>query len=323
MVNIFSKSNDRTTDEVIEYLRYFSSSEIQRVQGDNEYSNLRILISNESDSVKLNDTQNKEYNVKRNTGWLRRGVLSFNIPIDLESFSMPIKEHIIQEVSFIKEYIYSYSLKLGNFHREINNNRLINILIAKECGFKVPNTMVTTSKADLLSFIEKHSSIVAKPIHNGHLSFKHDNIKYDRKGTQILDYDFISKLESRFSPSLFQEYIDKDIELRVFYLKGKFFPMAIFSQLDEKTKYDYRNYNKIKPNRDVPFKLNLEIENKISEFMKKSALETGSIDIILTPNGEYYFLEVNPTGQFGWVSVDCNYYIEREIALNLINNEIR
>ena len=97
--------------------------------------------------------------------------------------------------------------------------------------------------------------------------------------------------------------------------------MAIFSQLDEMTRYDYRNYNRIKPNRDVPFKLNLEIENKLSEFMKRSDLETGSIDIILTPQGEYYFLEVNPTGQFGWVSVDCNYYIEREIALNLINNE--
>jgi ATP-GRASP peptide maturase of grasp-with-spasm system len=323
MVNIFSNSEDSTTDDVIEYLRYFSSIEIQRVHDYSEYSGLTISINNEGDSVELNDTQNKEYNVKQNAGWLRRGVLSFNIPINLESFNTRIKTHITQELSYLREFIYSYSLKIGNFQKEINNNRLTNILVAKECGLKIPDTIVTSSRVDLLSFVKKHTLIITKPIHNGHLSFEHDNIKYHCKGITLLDYKFVSNLETRFCPSLFQEYIEKDMELRIFYLNGKFFPMAIFSQLDEMTRYDYRNYNKVKPNRDVPFKLNLEIENKLSEFMKRVGLETGSIDIILTPQGEYYFLEVNPTGQFGWVSVDCNYYIEREIALNLINNGTR
>ncbi len=41
--------------------------------------------------------------------------------------------------------------------------------------------------------------------------------------------------------------------------------------------------------------------------------------MILTPEGKYVFLEINPEGQFGMVSHPCNYYLERELALTFIN----
>ena len=54
--------------------------------------------------------------------------------------------------------------------------------------------------------------------------------------------------------------------------------------------------------------------------MKKSNLDTGSIDIVVTKKEEYVFLEVNPVGQFGWVSSNCNYYLEEKVANYLMNN---
>ena len=36
--------------------------------------------------------------------------------------------------------------------------------------------------------------------------------------------------------------------------------------------------------------------------------------MIVTPTNEYVFLEVNPVGQFNFVSELCNYYIEKNIA---------
>jgi len=48
--------------------------------------------------------------------------------------------------------------------------------------------------------------------------------------------------------------------------------------------------------------------------MKKINLDNGSIDIIVDNNGKYYFLEINPVGQFGMVSIPCNYYLEKKIA---------
>ncbi|MDM1050110.1 hypothetical protein [Sphingobacterium hotanense] len=49
--------------------------------------------------------------------------------------------------------------------------------------------------------------------------------------------------------------------------------------------------------------------------MKGLGFNTGSIDLILTPDGDYVFLEINPEGQFGMVSHPCNYFLEREMAI--------
>ena len=46
-------------------------------------------------------------------------------------------------------------------------------------------------------------------------------------------------------------------------------------------------------------------------------LETGSLDLVKTIDGRLVFLEVNPVGQFGMVSIPCNYHLERNIAAAL------
>ncbi|MDO9254630.1 MAG: hypothetical protein Q7U54_03885 [Bacteroidales bacterium] len=48
--------------------------------------------------------------------------------------------------------------------------------------------------------------------------------------------------------------------------------------------------------------------------MKKLKLNMGSIDIIKSIEGKYYFLEINPVGQYDFVSFHCNYNIHMEIA---------
>lgn len=53
--------------------------------------------------------------------------------------------------------------------------------------------------------------------------------------------------------------------------------------------------------------------------MRIISLETGSIDLILTKDGLFIFLEVNPVGQFGMTSYPCNYYLEKLIAMELKN----
>lgn len=99
--------------------------------------------------------------------------------------------------------------------------------------------------------------------------------------------------------------------------------MAIFSQLDDKTKLDFRNYNEENPNRNVPFKLPHEVENKLRNLFEQLDLNTGSIDLILTPKNDFVFLEINPVGQFGMTSYPCNYYLEKKIAKYLIKNDIQ
>ena len=53
--------------------------------------------------------------------------------------------------------------------------------------------------------------------------------------------------------------------------------------------------------------------------MKHIGLNTGSIDMIKSVDGNYYFLEVNPSGQFGMTSFPCNYNLHEKVADYLIN----
>jgi D-alanine-D-alanine ligase-like ATP-grasp enzyme len=60
------------------------------------------------------------------------------------------------------------------------------------------------------------------------------------------------------------------------------------------------------------------LQEQLKTLMNKNRLDSGSFDIILTPESEYIFLEVNPIGQFQWLSRNCNYFLEKEIAELLI-----
>lgn len=66
-------------------------------------------------------------------------------------------------------------------------------------------------------------------------------------------------------------------------------------------------------------KLPMVIETKISQFMNYLNLNIGCIDMILDKENKYYFLEVNPVGQFDQESHQCNYNLYKVIADELTN----
>lgn len=114
-----------------------------------------------------------------------------------------------------------------------------------------------------------------------------------------------------FFPSLLQEFIPTKYEVRSFILGDEIYSMAIIKQESAPEEVLKRHRNSA---RYLPYSLPTRIKNKVLEFMKLKKLNTGSIDLLVDNQGEYFFLEVNPVGQFGWVSYHCNYQIEKKIA---------
>lgn len=189
---------------------------------------------------------------------------------------------------------------------------------ASKAGLNTPKTLLTSDKLKLTDFFNKNNnSLITKSIGEAR------QIIYRDKEFTVATHSVknMECLPAKFSPSLFQEYIDKEIEIRTFYLDKKCYSMAIFSQNNEKTKLDFRNYDQENPNRFVPYKLPETTEKQIVQFMTDIDLNTGSVDLIKSSkNGEYYFLEVNPFGQFGMTSKPCNYSLHKKVANFLIEN---
>jgi ATP-GRASP peptide maturase of grasp-with-spasm system len=203
---------------------------------------------------------------------------------------------------------------------EISVSKLKVLGVAKALGFNIPETLVTSSKARLLDFLVE-GRVICKPLTNvAHVYSDLDGVSY-KMLTKEIKKDFLEDYSNEIisTSQMFQRMIDKDIEIRAFYLDEKIYSMAIFSQDDATTSVDFRNYNSKHPNRNVPYRLPDSVHNMIVKLFSKLKLSTGSVDLIKNTKGEYYFLEVNPVGQFLMVSDPCNYFLDKKVANYLIS----
>jgi glutathione synthase/RimK-type ligase-like ATP-grasp enzyme len=64
-----------------------------------------------------------------------------------------------------------------------------------------------------------------------------------------------------------------------------------------------------------------EVVSCIKAFMGKFGLLFGSLDFILTPSGEYVFLEINPVGEWGMLEKDLDLPIASAIADALLQRK--
>jgi len=100
-------------------------------------------------------------------------------------------------------------------------------------------------------------------------------------------------------PGFFQPRITKAYELRVTVIGQQLFAIKLHSQEDPTMALDWRP--QAREMRMSPFQLPPEIERRCRALMDRLGLVFGCMDFIVTPEGEYVFLEVNEMGQFLWV----------------------
>lgn len=314
MILIFSDYNDPSTNDVINWLSFFQKDYF-RINTKDYFNLLSFSLSNEKGinwSIEINGKIIDYNNIS--FVWYRRGKLSLK-DSKLNLILHPeVKQYLQKEIEVIEEnIIYSLIKKqiIGNFTGTIN--KLNVLLIAQSIGLKIPSSSIVSSK-ERVQELEQEYSLISKPIFEiipfRDLANKHIISAY----TNNLQS---SDIDDSFFYSLVQNKIEKDFEIRSFFVNNTFYSSAILSQVNTKTKLDFRNYDDQQPNRVVPFILPKKIENLLINLMEKLNLNSGSFDLIYS-NGEYVFLEVNPVGQFGMVSHPCNYYLEKIIAQKLM-----
>ena len=210
--------------------------------------------------------------------------------------------------------------KIGKRIADFETNRLDAMLEAKEQGLKIPHTLITGSKEKLKTFydiFDNKNGIISKRILDS-LYYEDDEFLYNFNLTFQITSEILTKTPDEFVISFFQERIIADFEIRVIYIDGYFYSIAIHifdDTIDCRTKFI--EMDKL---RMVPFKLPRAIEDKLKKVFKKFNLNYGSADLMYS-NDDYYFLEINPTGQISFVNNACNYYIENKLAEILKNGK--
>lgn len=198
-------------------------------------------------------------------------------------------------------------------------NKMLVLKEAFDVGLKIPRTLITNSKVELLRFVRDVGQVITKPI-NEFYPIRWKDRAYAPYTARLTASD-IDAMSDTFFPSLVQEEISKVYEVRTFFAANRCYSMAQFNADHETTELDFRRYDEDRPTRSVPYKLPLGMEQLITDLMAKLGLSTGSLDIIRSGN-DYYFLEVNPVGQYGMVAHPCNYNLDR-VLVEMIEDEAR
>ena len=112
----------------------------------------------------------------------------------------------------------------------------------------------------------------------------------------MLREDEVALLDDvRFAPVIFQEYIPAQLDLRVTVIGNEIHTSAIHSA-DTAYQADYRM--ELNDARVEAFTLPGGMQRLVRAYMGRLGLLYGAIDIRVTPEGRYVFLEINPSGQW-------------------------
>jgi len=239
-------------------------------------------------------------------------IRSLDIPADPEN-----QLHKFQWASFIRNLIiFENVLWINNpVATYKSENKLYQLKIARQVGFKIPYTVVSNDRK--LSIIKGKSKYAIKTLDTGLLKI-HDKDAFIY--TNIVTGSELKKSKLHSAPVVIQECLSPKIDIRVTVVGNEVFAVKILKQ-GKKIEGDWRKIKK-EELEYLPVKLPSDINQRCINLVKRLGLVFGAIDLAFA-NGEYYFLEINPTGEWAWLVNSVNFPIHKEIAFLLSQGRIR
>jgi ATP-grasp ribosomal peptide maturase len=166
---------------------------------------------------------------------------------------------------------------------------------AHECGLTVPDTLITNDPDSLRSFAARGNTITKLL---GSNSISEEGTR-KLSWTRLINDDDLADLRGlEATAHMVQRWVPKAYEVRVIAIADHLTAVSIHAgndtaYVDWRSDYDALTYEVI----DLPHSL----AEGIRSLMHSFNLVYGALDFIVTPDGEWIFLEVNAGGQYGWL----------------------
>lgn len=187
-------------------------------------------------------------------------------------------------------------------------SKLRQLALARELGFTIPDTYVGNDLGEMRAFAAEHLRVIAKPFypqslfHEGH---------YYRTYTALFSQGDLAPFADTRYPLILQEAIVDKLDIRVGVVGKRVFATEIHlggGAGEAETSLDFRHFlaqdlleGHGRRNAYCPHDLPGEVRERCLDFVRRSGLQYSMIDLLLTPQGDYVFLESNTKGMHGEV----------------------
>lgn len=173
--------------------------------------------------------------------------------------------------------------------------------VARECGLLTPRTLMTNNPEQAREFLKScpHGAI-AKMLS----AFAVYGERNEERVvfTTALKAEHIEKLDGlRYCPMVFQERIEKRLELRITAIGRRLFTAAVDSAKMPGAEVDWREKGVALLRSWSDYSLPAEVEQSLHRYMDRIGMQYSAIDMLVEPSGRHLFLEANPAGEFYWL----------------------
>lgn len=250
--------------------------------------------------------------------WFRR---AYNIAGDLKDvldreFYQAAVGEIRQTLFGMIEALGCYTLGRPATYRRLDSKEQ-QLQIAAEVGLNIPPTCISNDAEDVRQFMETVNGPVITKMQSAFAIYRDEaeHVVF----TNELGPEDTGELEAvQYCPMVFQKKIEKKRELRITVMGKEVFAFGVDSQQEEDAKLDWRKEGVALIDKWEPFTLPEDIHQKLLRLMKILRIDYGAIDIIVDPEDNYYFLEVNAAGEYFWLDRLCDHAISKSIATWLL-----
>jgi len=255
--------------------------------------------------------------------WFRR---SFNIGQGItevleQEYVEPSMGEIKRTIYGMLEALNCFKMERYSVYRRLDSKEE-QLRVAERNGLLIPETCITNDPAALRSFMQKQGAPLITKMQSAFAIYRGEDehvVFTNELGPGQLD-----DLETlQYCPMTFQEKLEKKLELRVTIVGREIFAFSVDSQKISNAGIDWRKEGMALLNDWQPYTLPENIHRSLMGLMDAYGLNYGAIDIILTPDDRYYFLEINAAGEYFWLDRLCDHAISRHMAAVLLGEASR
>ena len=176
----------------------------------------------------------------------------------------------------------------------IAEHKLYQLEVAKNLGFRIPRTLVSTDPGELREFtLSNPRGTICKPIFHGLFFDGADS--YSIYTRNVGADEFVEGMLLG-GPVLLQEEIQRGSDLRITFVGDRCFAAEVNAAVPA---VDWRT-----PEASAAFsiiEMDAAVRVKCEAMLNILGLRYGAFDFIRSPEGQWTFLEINPTGEWAWL----------------------
>lgn len=169
-----------------------------------------------------------------------------------------------------------------------SEHRPVQLAAAERCGLSIPRSLVSNDPAMASTWAKDlATAFVCKPLAGA---------MHDAAGLTLVEYRQRYETPGILRPpapthtaQLLQEWVDKAYEARVIAVGQRVFTVAIHGSADDGPRYEVTELPPL-------------VRMALLELLRRLGLVYGAVDMVVRPDVEWVFLDVDPAGEWAWLA---------------------